>query len=109
MLLKKYLWQTKVRTPNFYVTPKVYKKDILGRPVVTSIDCYTSKISKFVDQYLQPHAKFLPFYVEGTADFINKLAKVKYKSTNSNLVTLDVRAFCTNVFNHKCRSCERNT
>lgn len=87
MLLKKYLWQTKVRTPNFYVTPKVYKKD----------------------QYLQPHAKFLPFYVEGTADFINKLAKVKYKSKNSNLVTLDVRAFCTNVFNHKCRSCERNT
>ena len=50
---------TFVKTPRFYITPKVHKKDIPGRPVVSSIDCHTSKLSKFVDHYLQPSD--LPF------------------------------------------------
>ena len=28
----------KVKTPYFYITPKVHKKDIPGRPVVSSFD-----------------------------------------------------------------------
>ena len=36
---------------------KYTKKDIPGRPVVSSIDCHTSKLSKFVDHYLQPKQK----------------------------------------------------
>ena len=40
---------TNVKTPHFYIAPKVCKKDIPGRPVVSSIDCHTSKLSKFVD------------------------------------------------------------
>ena len=43
------LKKTNVRTRHFYVTPKVHKKDIPGRPVVSSIDCHTSKLSKSVD------------------------------------------------------------
>ena len=39
----------------------------------SSIDWYTSKISKFVDYYLQPHVKALPYHVQDTTDFINKL------------------------------------
>ena len=51
---------TNVKTPHFYIAPKVYKKDIPGRHVVSSIDCHTSKLSKFVDEDLQPHVKALP-------------------------------------------------
>ena len=51
---------TNVKTPHFYVTPKVQNKDIPGRFVVISIDFNTSKLSKFVDHYLQPHTKALP-------------------------------------------------
>ena len=50
---------TYVKTTRFYITPRVHKKDIPGRPVVSSIDCHTSKLSKFVDHYLQPSD--LPF------------------------------------------------
>ena len=79
---------TKVKTSHFYMTPKVHKpgstysmhKDIPGRPIVNFIDCHTSKISKFVDHYLQPYAKALPSYFQDTTDFKNKLEVVKDKS-----------------------------
>ena len=43
---------TNLKTPLFYIIPKVHKKDMLGWPVVSSIDFHTSKLSKFVDHYL---------------------------------------------------------
>ena len=51
---------TKVGTPHFYITPKVHKKVIPGRLIVDSIGFHASQFSKFVDHYLQPHAKALP-------------------------------------------------
>ena len=92
---------TNVKTSHFYITTKVYKTDIPGRPVVSSIDCHTSKLSKFVDHYLQPHAKALPSYDKDTTDFISKLENVKDTSKDSILVTLDVKALYTNIPNHE--------
>ena len=68
---------TNVKAPHFYITPKVHKKDVPGWPVVSSIDCHTSKLSQFVDHYLQTHTKALPCHVKDTTDFINKLENVK--------------------------------
>ena len=45
---------TDVKTPHFYLPPKIHKPNNPGRPVVSSINCHTSKISHFVDFYLQP-------------------------------------------------------
>ena len=36
----------KQKTPKFYTLPKIHKPDILGRPVVNSIDSHRSRISK---------------------------------------------------------------
>ena len=44
-----------VRTPQFHIFPKVHEPNIPGRPAVSSVECHTSKISKFVDHYLRPH------------------------------------------------------
>ena len=46
-----------VRTPQFHIFPKVHKTKIPGRPIVNSVECDTSEISKFVNHYLQPHVK----------------------------------------------------
>ena len=43
-----------------YFSQRSYKPNIPGRLVVSSVDCHTSDISKFVDHYLQPNAKSLP-------------------------------------------------
>ena len=91
---------TNVKTPHLYITPKVHKKDIPGRPVVSSIDYHTCRLSKFVDHYLQPHTKALSSYVKDTTDFINKLENDKDTSKDSILVTLDVKALYTNIPNH---------
>ena len=40
-----------VRTPQFHIFPKVHKTNIPGKPVVSSVEFHTSKISKFFDHY----------------------------------------------------------
>ena len=44
----------------------MHKPSILKRPVVNSVERHTSKISKFVDPYLKPHAEVLPYHIEDT-------------------------------------------
>ena len=56
-------------------------------------------LSKFVDHYLQSHAKALPSYVKHTTDFINKLSIDTSK--DSILVTLDVKVLYTDTPNHE--------
>ena len=67
-----------VRTPHFYITTKVHKTVLPGKLIVNSICFHASKVSKFVDHYLQTHAKALPSYVQEVF-FINKLETVKDK------------------------------
>ena len=43
---------TNLKTRLFYIISKVHKKYILEWPVVSSIDCHTSKLSIFVNHYL---------------------------------------------------------
>ena len=90
-----------VKIPHFYVTPKVHKKDIPGLPVVRSINCHTSKHSKFFDHSLHHHAKALPSYVKDTTDFINKHENVKDTSKDCILVTLDVKVLYSKIPNHE--------
>ena len=90
-----------VRTPQFHIFPKVHKTNIPGRPVVSSVECHTSKISKFVDQYLQPHAKSLSSNIKNTSDFINRINETKDINKDTILVTLDVKLLYTNIPNHE--------
>ena len=45
------------RTPQFYTSPKIHKEGNPGRPVVSSINCHTANISKYVALHLQPIVK----------------------------------------------------
>ena len=87
------------RTPQFYISPKIHKEGNPGRPVVSSINCHTTNISKYVDHHLQPIAKEIPSYVKDTNDFINKINAVKSVPKNSYLVTMDVTSLYTNIPN----------
>ena len=53
----------KLETPKFYTLPKFHKPNIPGMPVVNSIILHTSRISKYIDFYLQPLAQQLPTYI----------------------------------------------
>ena len=90
------------RTPLFYLLPKIHKAGNPGRPVVSSVNCHTSKISEFIDYYLQPLVKSLPSYIQDTTDFLNKLGKLpKTLPKDVHLVTMDVKSLYTNIPNNE--------
>ena len=80
--------------------PKIHKTNNPGRPVISSINCHTANISKFVDFHLQDHVIQLPSYVKDTKDFINKIEKIT-SPEGSILVTMDVFSIYTNIPNVK--------
>ena len=93
------LLTSEAKTPQFKMLRKVHKDGNSGRPVVSSIDCHTTRISKYIDNRLQPHIKQLKSYVKDCTDFIRKINSVEKISDNSILVTVDVRSLYTNIPN----------
>jgi len=84
------------KTPRFYMLPKVHKPNNPGRPVVGSVACYSSLISKYVDFHLNPVVQRLDSYVRDTTDFINKLSAINDLPKNTTLISMDVRSLYTN-------------
>ena len=93
------LLSSEAKTPQFKMLAKVHKEGNPGRAVVSSIDCHTTKISKYIDNQLQPHVKELKSYVKDSTDFIRKLNSMEKISDNSILVTMDLRSLYTNIPN----------
>ena len=93
------LLEEKIKTPEFHL-PKIHKANNPGRPVISSSNCCTSRISEFVDYYLQPEVKKLKSYVKDTTDFIKKIEAIDHVSDVSYLVSLDVCSLYTNIL-HK--------
>ena len=91
---------SEAKTPQFYLLPKIHKEGNPGRPVVSSIDCHTSKISEFVDHHLQPLVQQTESYVKDTNDFLNKIDSCSGNiDENTILVTMDVKSLYTNIPN----------
>ena len=80
------------RTLKFHLRPKIHKRGKPGRPVVNSVNCRTSNISKYVEYHLQLIVKEIPSYVKDTKYLIQKLNQVEEVPEDSLLVTLDVKS-----------------
>ena len=91
------LLEEKIKAPEFHLLPKIHKANHPGRSVISSLNCHTSRISEFVDYYLQPEVKKLKSYVKDTTDFIKKTEGIDHVSDDSYLVSLDVRSLYTNI------------
>ena len=90
------LLEKKIKTPEFHLLPKIHKANNPGRAVISSVNCHISRISEFVDYYLQPEIKKLKSYVKDITDFIKKIKAIDHVSDDSYLVSLDVRSLFTN-------------
>ncbi len=98
----KYLLPTKnVRTPVFYFLPKIHKKKVVGRPIISGNEGPTEKISAFVDAHIKQYVTTLPSYVKDTTDFIRKLRNLPPTNQRILLVTMDVSSLYTNIPNHE--------
>ena len=86
-----------VKPARFYLLPKIHKKNYPGRPVVASTNCHTTKISKYVDRYIQPIAQQVRSYIRDTTDLLKKIKTIGKMPENTLLVTFDVRSLYTNI------------
>ena len=57
----------------FYLLPKIHKKGVPGRPICSSVNHPTSRISKFVDEHIKGYVPHTKSYIRDTEDFITKL------------------------------------
>ncbi|CAH3193840.1 unnamed protein product, partial [Porites evermanni] len=85
------------RTPIFYMLPKIHKINHPGRPVISSVNSHTEKISAYVDEFLRPIAERLPSYIRDTTDFIQRIKVLGKLPVECYLVTLDVSSLYTNI------------
>ena len=81
---------TASKPARFYLLPKIHKRGVPGRPVVSSCGSITENVSKLVDWFLKPLITTIPSYVRDTRDFLAKLRSVGVLPKDSLLVTLDV-------------------
>ena len=85
------------RTPIFYMLPKIHKINHPGRPVISSVNSHTEKISAYVDEFLRPIGERLPSYIRDTTDFIQRMKVLGKLPVECYLVTLDVSSLYTNI------------
>ena len=91
------LLEEKIKAPEFHLLPKIHKANNPGRPVISSINCHTYRISEFVDYDLQTEVKKLKSYVKDTTGFIKKIEAIDHVNDDSYLVFLDVCSLYTNI------------
>lgn len=85
------------RTPIFYMLPKIHKVNNPGRPVVSSVNSHTEKLSAYVDEFLRPIAEKLPSYIQDTTHFIERIRSLGKLPEKCYLATLDVSSLYTNI------------
>ena len=93
------LVETKARTPHLYTLPKIHKRldNPPGRPIVSSNQAPTERISCIVDQYLKSLVKQLPAYIKDTKDFLCHLRTLQDLPEDALLFTMDVVGLYTNI------------
>ena len=89
------------KTARFYLLPKIHKNNNPGRPVISSVNCNTTKLSKYVDHFIQPLATQVKSYIRDTTDLLCKLEQIGTIPENAILVTMDVRALYSNIQHDK--------
>ncbi len=98
------------KTSKFNLNPKIHKENNPGRPVINSVDCHSSKISKYVDYHLQPEVCKLKSYTKDSTDTIKKISAISNDIREEDiLVTMDVRSLYTNIPNEEGIQAVRDT
>ena len=87
-----------IRTPNFYILPKIHKELCPGRPILSANGCPTEKISGYIDAYINPLVQQTPSYIKDTTHFLQLIHEIQTPlPENTLLVTLDVSSLYTNI------------
>ncbi len=93
--LYKFLRASDARTPQLYGLPKIHKKGVPLRPIVSAVRSFNYNTGKFLVWCLNPYMTSCDSYVRNSVDFADSLSKVK--PGYSRQVSFDVKSLFTNV------------
>ena len=85
----------------FYMLPKIHKKGVPGRPICSSVNHPTSRISKLVDEHIKEYVPETKSYIRDTQDVIKKIKSLGPIPEGAILCTLDVSSLYTNIPNNE--------
>ena len=92
------------KTPNFYILPKIHKENCPGRPIVSTYDCPTVYISKFLDIILSPFVQELPSSINDIPQFLQIINDIEFPANANHkplLLTTDVSSLYISI-THDC-------
>jgi len=87
----------KPANPIFYGIPKIHKKEVPLRPIVSQINGPTYQINKYLHELLFVAETVIPYLFKDTNAFLNTTQKHKYVPHPTLLVTMDVVSLYTNI------------
>ena len=90
--MRRHAVRTDTTPARFYLLPKVHKKGVPGRPVISACGSATEGLSEIVDHFLQPYVPSIPSFIKDTNDFIQKIRSIGSVPPGALLVTIDVVA-----------------
>ena len=88
--IRKFAIRRNSKPARFYLLPKVHKKGVPGRPVVSACGSATEGMSEIVDFFLQPYLPTMPSFIIHTDDFIRRIRNIIDMPSYVLLVTFDV-------------------
>ena len=90
------LYPTSDVSPKFYGLPKIHKKEIPLRPIVSSIGNITYNTAKYLTQILSPLVGQSPHFIKNSADFVEKIKHLEVPP-GRKMVSYDVTALFTSI------------
>ncbi len=84
------------RTPILYGAPKIHKENVPLRPIVSSYNSPTQKLSKLLHGILKPIVGKNGLSVQNSADFVKKLEKIQLKP-GEILISYDAKSLFTSI------------
>jgi hypothetical protein len=84
------------RVPRLYGLPKIHKKDIPLRPIVSAVKSPTQALARYLAKILQPLTEVIPSYVKNSSHFVNRLQDFKIDHEDI-MVSFDVVSLFTRV------------
>ncbi|XP_066018930.1 uncharacterized protein [Pocillopora verrucosa] len=91
------LYPTAENVPKFYGLPKIHKKDVPLRPIVSSIGSVMYDTAKFLAKIMKPLVGLNSHHIVNSEDFVNKIAELEVPP-GQKLVSYDVSSHCLPAF-----------
>ena len=90
------MYPTGAVPPKFYGLPKIHKRDIPLRPIVSSRGSTSYEVAKELARILRPLVGSSPHHIKNTGDFIEQIKGITFQA-NECITSNDVSALFTSV------------